>query len=90
METMVRTQVQLTKSQSEALKRAAAEQGVSQADIIRKSLEMYFRRSRGLSEEEIDRRALALIGAFHGPRDLSEKHDDYAVEAITASRDRGE
>jgi metal-responsive CopG/Arc/MetJ family transcriptional regulator len=81
METMVRTQVQLTRSLAEALRRTAAEQGVSQADIIRKSLEMYLRRTRGLSEEDIDRRALALIGAFQGPSDLSERHDDYAVEA---------
>ena len=80
MGTMVRTQVQLTKDQSAYLRRRAAEEGVSLAQIIRECVE----RERDLAaadREEIRRRALAASGAFHGgPRDLARRHDDYLLE----------
>ena len=81
---MIRTQIQLTEAQVRKLKRAAAEQGVSMAEVIRRCID------RGVSEELPDRaaayrRASALIGAFEDRRgacDVSTGHDDYLAEPV--------
>lgn len=79
---MVRTQIQLTKEQAEALKRLAAERGVSVAHLVRRSVDALIRESQGLSWEERKRRALA-IRSFHSEvTDLSVRHDDYFVESV--------
>jgi len=79
---MVRTQIQLTQEQAAELKRIAAERGVSVAEIVREGVDRVIRESRGLSWEERKRRALAVVGRFEGPSDLSERHDDYFVESV--------
>ena len=76
---MIRTQIQLTEEQVRKLKRAAAAQGVSMAEVIRRCID------RGVAEELPDRetayrRAGTLVGAFRdrrGARDVSTRHDDY-------------
>lgn len=79
---MVRTQIQLTEEQARRLKRAAAERGVSLAEIIRHAVDEELRRTSGPDREEIKRRALAIAGMFDsGTPDLVEKHDDYLAEA---------
>jgi hypothetical protein len=80
---MVRTQIQLTTEQSEAVRRLARERGVSAAEIIRQSIDRYVRTGGRPSEEEVRRRALEVIGiARNGPGDLSLRHDAYFAEAI--------
>jgi hypothetical protein len=76
---MVRTQVQLTTEQAEFLRRTAAAQGVSMAQVIRAYIEEQRNRAER-SREEVKRRALAALGAAHGPADASIRHDEYAVE----------
>jgi hypothetical protein len=79
---MIRTQIQLTEAQVRKLKRAAAAQGVSMAEVIRRCID------RGVAHELPDRAAAyraagALIGAFEdrgGARDVSARHDDYLAE----------
>ncbi len=79
---MIRTQIQLTEDQVRELKRAAAAQGVSMAEVIRRCID------RGVAEELPDReasyrRAGALIGAFEdrrGAKDVSTRHDVYLAE----------
>jgi hypothetical protein len=80
---MVRTQVQLTDEQSRAVKRLAAERGVSIAEIIRESVDAFVRARGAPTREEILQRTLTAIGALRGgPRDLARNHDKYAAEAF--------
>jgi hypothetical protein len=79
---MVRTQIQLTKEQAEALKRLAAQKHVSVAELIRQGVEALIRTVGTVSPEERRERAIAITGRFRsGLTDLSTKHDDYLKEA---------
>lgn len=81
---MIRTQIQLTEVQMRLLRRAAREQGVSLAEIVRRCIE------RGVADELNDRTALyeqawRIVGAFRDreeARDVSEKHDAYLDEGF--------
>ena len=79
---MVRTQIQLTERQARELKRMAAREGVSMAEVIRNAVDAKIR--EGVSEvprEERVRRAMAVMGKFHsGIRDLAVHHDKYLAE----------
>ncbi len=80
---MVRTQVQLTEKQAASLKRRAAEQGVSLAEIVRRSVELYLRSGGAATEPERRERAIRAIGCLHsGQRDLGRRHDKYLAEAF--------
>jgi hypothetical protein len=73
---MVRTQIQLTEEQAEAVKRLAAQEGRSMADFIRASVDRQLLRSVGVTEAERRRRALAAVGRFRaGASDIAEDHD---------------
>ena len=75
---MVRTQIQLTEEQARALKELAAEEGVSMAELIRRSVE-YTIKAR--EEDEKWRKASLAIGQFHsGLTDVAESHDKYLDE----------
>lgn len=75
---MIRTQIQLTEAQAEALKSLAAREGRSMADLIRTSVDSLLGDAGHVSREERRRRALAVVGRYRkGPRDLSEAHDRY-------------
>jgi hypothetical protein len=80
---MVRTQVQLTPQQAEAVKRVARERGVSMAEIIRQSVDAYVQTGVSPTPSELRKRALSILGIAHGPTDLSERHDDYLGEAFS-------
>ncbi len=70
---MIRTQVQLTSAQAEAVKRAAAERGVSMAEVLRELVDSYL-----LTGPSADRRqrAIRAIGRHRsGRRDVSREHD---------------
>ena len=80
---MVRTQIQLTAEQAAALKRMAAAQHVSMAEIVRKAVDQLTR--TGIVPEPATRRqrAAAAAGRFHsGCGDLAEEHDRYLAEAF--------
>ena len=79
---MVRTQIQLTEAQFEALRARAAAEGRSMADLIRTSVDEALRGVPTLSPEERRQRALRVIGQFgSAPADLSRRHDAYLAEA---------
>jgi hypothetical protein len=79
---MVRTQIQLTQAQAEALKELAADQHVSVAEIIRRSIDIMIGSSIGYTQEERWRRAVAVAGRFHSDKtDVSINHDEYLAEA---------
>ena len=82
---MIRTQIQLTEEQAQALKMLAAKQGKSVAELIRSSVEEMLRRTTEISIDERRRRAIAAIGRYHsGQSDISTRHDDYLAEAYEA------
>jgi hypothetical protein len=78
---MIRTQIQLTEEQSRFLREMAEEEGVSLAEMVRRSVEAMMRSRHGPSLEERRRRAIALAGRFSGPPDWAARHDDYFAEA---------
>lgn len=80
---MVRTQIQLTEEQARRLKERAAAEGMSMAELIRRSVDALLADTVAVSEEERRRRALAVIGRFRsGLSDLAENHDRYLAEAL--------
>jgi hypothetical protein len=84
METaMIRTQVQLTEEQAQALKNLASARQVSIAELIRQGVDTLIRSSGEIDIEERRRRAIAAAGRFHsGASDISAKHDEYLAEAF--------
>lgn len=81
---MIRTQIQLTERQARELKRIAAKEGVSMAEIIRKVVDAKIAGEvREVPWEERKRRALAVAGKFHsGLKDVARRHDHYLAEAF--------
>jgi len=78
---MVRTQIQLTDEQARAIKRVAAERGVSMAALIRQAVEVVLEAESPDARWE---RALAVIGKHGSSRgDLAVEHDRHLVEALT-------
>jgi plasmid stability protein len=80
---MVRTQIQLTEAQFDALRTRASQEGRSMADLIRGLVDESLSGGGRPGPEERRRRALGAIGRLgkKGPRDLSRRHDDYLAEA---------
>ncbi len=78
---MIRTQIQLEERQAAALRRLAAEQRVSIAELIRRAIdESLLQRGDGHARY---RRALSVVGkARSGTSDVSRRHDDYFAESL--------
>ncbi|MDI6816067.1 MAG: CopG family transcriptional regulator [Actinomycetota bacterium] len=80
---MVRTQVQLTEEQVEALKRLAGKKNVSIAELVRRGVDIVIQSEAEISGEELRQRAISAAGKFKsGKPDLSIKHDEYLAEAL--------
>jgi hypothetical protein len=74
---MVRTQIQLSEREADAVKRLARERSVSMAAVIRDAVDQYLERESGVPLDERWRRSLAGLGGFHsGTPDLSQRHDE--------------
>lgn len=81
---MVRTQVQFTKEQIEALRAQAAREEVSVSEIVRRAVDAWVRGAAGPSEEELRRRARTAAGRFASGRgDVAAKHDEHLAEAFS-------
>jgi len=75
---MVRMQVQLTNEQVTALRRRAADRGVSVAALVREAVDQDLERS--LTDRRWER-AIAAAGVGHSEHiDISVRHDDYLAE----------
>jgi hypothetical protein len=78
---MVRTQIQLTEEQAKALKELAANQHVSVAELIRRSVDALICSSASTDVRERRRRAMAASGRFRsGLPDIGINHDHYLAE----------
>jgi len=79
---MVRIRIHLSDARATALRRLAADRGVSMSEIVRQSIDAFVAKAGGIAPDEVRRSALSAIGILAGgPRDLSVRHDDYAAEA---------
>jgi Arc/MetJ-type ribon-helix-helix transcriptional regulator len=80
---MVRTQIQLTEQQARRLKRLAAAEGLSMAELIRRSVDELLASPKVASGDQRRQRAAALSGRFRsGVSDLSSHHDRHLAEAF--------
>jgi len=78
---MVRTQVQFTGQQIDALRRLSAETGDSIAELVRQGMEEYLTKHPQPSREELIQRALRAMGkGSSGCKDISRNHDRYLAE----------
>jgi hypothetical protein len=79
---MIRTQIQITPEQARKLKKMAAKEGKSMAELIRQGVDTMLETGFAGDLEVVKKRALAAAGALKGPADLSARHDDYLGEAF--------
>ena len=79
---MVRTQIQLTETQMEMVRRLAGERHLSMAEVIRQGVEMLLRAPLPPDRKVQTQRALEAAGRFRsGHRDTSAEHDEVLSEA---------
>ena len=75
---MIRTQIQLTEEQSQALKEMSVKKHESISELIRKAVDMLLQSSPEITVEEKRQRAIAAAGSLmSGVKDLSVNHDKY-------------
>jgi hypothetical protein len=80
---MVRTQIQLPESQVAVLKKIAASQNSSMAEIIRQSIDFFVKSNHSDKTVQQRHRAMAVAGKFRsGIRDLASAHDAYFAKII--------
>jgi hypothetical protein len=80
---MIRTQIQLTERQMNALKILAQKRKVSVAELIRQGVDLIISGPEPISDEERIRRALSIVGKYSdkdGATDVSVNHDKYLAD----------
>jgi hypothetical protein len=84
---MIRTQIQLTETQSARLRELARRSGVSTAEVIRRSVDRYLEQDAA-APSGTRLAMLEVIGRWRsGFTDISERHDDYLDEAYLPEED---
>jgi predicted Ser/Thr protein kinase len=77
---MIRTQIQLTERQANAVKRVATERGVSMAEVLRELVDAHLTEASG---SDARARALRAIGRHRSGRaDISGEHDREVATAF--------
>ena len=80
---MIRTQIQLSEDQADALRRRASHEQRSMADLVRESVAEYLARRPQLDRAELERRSMELAGSFRSAvPDLASEHDRHLAEAF--------
>lgn len=78
---MVRTQVQFTEKQIQALRARAAREEVSVSEIVRRAVESWVGTETGWEDKK--QRALAIAGHFRSGRgDVARRHDAHLAESF--------
>ncbi|MCX6550856.1 MAG: ribbon-helix-helix domain-containing protein [Acidobacteria bacterium] len=81
---MVRTQIQLTETQTGRLKRLAAERGVSMAELVREGVDRVLEAAPATTQGDKMHRAMRAFGSFHsGLSDLATRHDGGFAMAVS-------
>lgn len=80
---MVRTQIQFTDEQIQALRKLSASTGRSIADLVRQGVDSYLSAKPASRPAHQVERALRVAGRFSsGTGDVSTHHDRYLAEAF--------
>jgi len=80
---MVRSQIQLTERQQEALRELSSATGKSMAELVRESVDQFLAERPRPNRQERLQRALRVAGAFRsGTADGSSDHDRHVAEAF--------
>jgi predicted component of type VI protein secretion system len=78
---VVRTQILLTELQAQELRKLAAAERRSMADIVRDGVDALLESRRGGSRDQAKARALSAVGRFRsGVSDLGVSHDDHLAD----------
>jgi hypothetical protein len=81
---VVRTQIQLTEEQANALKKLALSRHLSIAELIRQAVDNILKSNTAIDMEERKKRAIEAAGKFSsGKRDIAREHDKYLTEAFS-------
>jgi hypothetical protein len=81
---MIRTQIQLTEKQAEAIRKIAKSRHLSVAELIRQAVDNLIRSTVLVDIEERRKRAIEAAGRFSsGLSDLSTEHDKYLEKAFS-------
>jgi predicted DNA-binding protein len=73
---MIRTQIQLTEEQAQALRRLSADTGRSLADLVRQAVDLYLRTRKLPNLDAVRERARQAAGKFSsGSGEGSVEHD---------------
>lgn len=85
MADMVRTQIQLTDAQAQALKEMATAEGKSMAELVRDGVDNLLRARRTVDRGAVKARSISALGRFKSSvRDLGTNHDDHLADAFGA------
>lgn len=75
---MVRTQIQLTEAQADALRHEATARGVSMAEVVRRAVDAHLTSGHA---RDLRARAVGSIGGAHSGRsDIARNHDAYLYD----------
>jgi hypothetical protein len=78
---MIRTQIQLTEPQAKKLQKLAQTEGLSVAELIRRSVDYYIQDPDGPDHQRLVTRAKEAAGKYQAvAKDLAKNHDRYLVE----------
>jgi hypothetical protein len=81
---MIRTQIQLTEEQANALKKLSLSRHLSIAELIRQAVDNILKSSTAIDTEERKKRAINAAGRFSsGKRDIAREHDKYLADAFS-------
>jgi len=84
---MIRTQIQLTEEQARRLKRMAAAQGRSIADLVREGVDRLAGDDVASGRRDRMKRVARSFGRFRsGRKDLASRHDAHFADAAAARR----
>ena len=81
---MLRTQVQFTEAQARKLRTIARREGISVAELVRRSVDRALREEANAPSARYER-AARLVGTFRDREratDVSRRHDDYLTDAF--------
>ena len=80
---MIRTQIQLTEKQARGLRKRAADEGRSMADLVRDGVDRLLVDQGDQDTASVKRRSIDALGRFRsGTTDLGSAHDRYLSDTI--------
>ncbi|HXK41281.1 MAG TPA: ribbon-helix-helix protein, CopG family [Anaerolineae bacterium] len=80
---MIQTQVELTEEQARRLQEIAERNQIPISEVVQRAVEHWLKLYGDIPIEERQRRALAVVGRFHGGRgDIARNHNNYVAESI--------